>query len=229
MKRLWEKGLPLDALVHRFTVGDDPVVDLALVEYDAIGSAAHARGLNHAGLLTGDALTALLGALAGIATDARAGTFRITPEQEDCHTAIEQRLTAETGDAGKRIHLGRSRNDQVQTALRLWQRDQLFILVDAVADLADALLAFADAHRDVRWPGYTHLRRAMPSSAAQWASGFAEGLVEEVVAASRSAPRRGSACPCRSRVSTRRRCSVFRAYSARRSTCRTRGAVTSSR
>lgn len=184
MKRLWDKDLPLDALVHRFTVGDDPAIDLAIVEYDAIGSAAHARGLNRAGLLADDALAALLVSLAGIAKDARAGTFRITPEQEDSHTAIEQRLTVETGDPGKRIHLGRSRNDQVQTALRLWQRDQLFALVDAVADLGEALLAFAEHHRDVQWPGYTHMRRAMPSSAAQWASAFAEGLVEELEAAS---------------------------------------------
>ncbi|MEX0900966.1 MAG: argininosuccinate lyase [Gammaproteobacteria bacterium] len=183
MRRLWDKDLPLDALVHRFTVGDDPVVDLALVEYDAIGSAAHAQGLSHAGLLAGDALLALLGSLAGIAQDARAGAFRITPEQEDCHTAIEHRLTAETGDPGKRIHLGRSRNDQVQTALRLWQRDELFALVDAVADLGEALLAFAEDNRDIPWPGYTHMRRAMPSSAAQWASAFAEGLVEELEAA----------------------------------------------
>ncbi len=194
MKRLWDKDLPLDALVHRFTVGDDPVTDLALVEYDAIGSAAHAQGLNQAGLLADDALAALLASLAGIASDARAGTFRITPEQEDCHTAIEQRLTAETGDPGKRIHLGRSRNDQVQTALRLWQREHLFVLVDAVADLGEALLEFAEKHRDTPWPGYTHMRRAMPSSAAQWASAFAEGLVEELEAAS-GVYRRLDRCP----------------------------------
>lgn len=194
MSQLWDKGLPLDALVHQFTVGDDPVADLVLVEYDALGSAAHARGLNKAGLLDDGALEALLASLAGIARDARAGAFRITPEQEDCHTAIEQRLTAETGDPGKRIHLGRSRNDQVQTALRLWQRAQLFELVDAVAELGEALLAFAETHRETRWPGYTHMRRAMPSSAAQWASGFAEGLVEEVEAAS-AVYRRLDRCP----------------------------------
>ncbi|MCA1798755.1 MAG: argininosuccinate lyase [Xanthomonadaceae bacterium] len=194
MTQLWAKDLPLDALVHRFTVGDDPVTDLALAAHDAVGSAAHARGLHRAGLLADADLNALLPALAGIAEDAHKGAFTIAPEQEDCHTAIEHALIAATGDAGKRIHLGRSRNDQVLLALRLWQREHLFALVDGVERLAAALLKLAEQNADVPLPGYTHLRRAMPSSAAQWASAFAEGLVEELEAA-QGLYRRLDRCP----------------------------------
>lgn len=183
MNPLWAKDLPLDALVHRFTVGDDPVSDLELVEHDAAGSAAHARMLSAVGLLGDDDAARLIDALQEISEQARIGSFAIAAEQEDCHTAIEQALVAACGDAGKRIHLGRSRNDQVQLALRLWMRARLFEGVNAVGNLATALVAFGHAHRDAPMPGYTHLRRAMPSSAGQWASSFAEGLLEELEAA----------------------------------------------
>lgn len=183
MSQLWAKDLPLDALIHRFTVGDDPRIDLALVEHDAAGSAAHARTLARAGLLSQEDLKSLLPELERVAARAWAGEFVIAPEQEDCHTAIEWALVEACGDAGKRIHLGRSRNDQVLVALRLWQRARFFETLDAVAALANALLDVADEHRDVPMPGYTHMRRAMPSSVGQWASGFAEGLLEELRAA----------------------------------------------
>jgi argininosuccinate lyase len=183
MSRLWDKDLPLDALVHRFTVGDDPVTDLTLVMHDAAGSAAHARMLQRIGLLDVADTSALLEALRRISGEAASGRFTIEVEQEDCHTAIEQALVAAAGDAGKRIHLGRSRNDQVILALRLWQRERLFVLADGVHALALALLAVATNNQDIPLPGYTHLRRAMPSSVGQWAAGFAEGLLEELVAA----------------------------------------------
>lgn len=179
---LWAKDLPLDALIHRFTVGEDPEIDLALVEHDALGSAAHARMLARVGLLARPDAEALVAALAEIAAEGRAGAFTIRPEQEDVHTAIEQALVERLGEAGKRIHLGRSRNDQVILALRLWLRRRVLELGRSCVQLASLLAAFARQHADLPLPGYTHLRRAMPSSFGQWASAFAEGLLEEAQA-----------------------------------------------
>jgi argininosuccinate lyase len=176
---LWAKGLPLDAAIHRFTVGSDPETDLQLVPFDCMGSAAHARMLAKVGLLPEGEARALVQALAGLAESA---SFRILPEQEDCHTAIEAELTRLLGDAGKRIHLGRSRNDQVITALRLWMRCQVAALGAAVLKVAQAFHALALAHENVQLPGYTHLRRAMPSTFGQWAGAYAEGLLEELEA-----------------------------------------------
>ncbi len=179
---LWAKGAPLDAAIHRFTVGEDPDTDLSLLAWDALGSAAHARMLAAAGLIPTADATALVGRLREIAALARQGAFPIPAHLEDCHTAIEADLTQHLGAAGARIHLGRSRNDQVITALRLYQRDALVRLGLRLADLAEAFLAFAKAHQDTALPGYTHLRRAMPSTFGLWATAFAEGLLEELEA-----------------------------------------------
>ncbi len=179
---LWAKDLPLDAAVHRFTVGEDPDTDLALLVWDAKGSAAHARMLGATGLVPEADAEALVRALRRIANLAEQGAFSISPEQEDGHTAIEADLTRWLGPAGQRIHLGRSRNDQVILALRLYLRDALLRLGLRVADLAEAFLAFARAHQDAPLPGYTHLRRAMPSTFGLWATAFAEGLLEELEA-----------------------------------------------
>ncbi|MGH8378130.1 MAG: lyase family protein, partial [Gammaproteobacteria bacterium] len=178
--RLWDKGLPLDEAIHRFTVGDDPELDRRLLWYDALGSAAHARMLAHVGLLPVKDVQALVERLAAIATRARHDEIHITPEQEDCHTAIEMLLTEELGEAGKRIHLGRSRNDQVILALRLYMRDALLEIAAQTIQLTNAYIKFARAHADSALPGYTHLRRAMPSSFGLWAGGFAAGLTEEL-------------------------------------------------
>lgn len=180
--QLWSKGLPLDEAIHRFTVADDPELDVQLLVHDALGSAAHARMLARAGLLSQSDADALLTALAGIARKARAGQVRIAREQEDAHTAIEAMLTAELGDAGKRIHLARSRNDQVILALRLYMREALLDITDKAVALAGNFLEFARAHADEAMPGYTHLRRAMPSSFGLWGAAFAAGLAEELQA-----------------------------------------------
>jgi argininosuccinate lyase len=180
--RLWEKGLPLDAAMHAFTVGDDPELDRRLLGFDALGSAAHARMLAHTGLMSAKDAQALVDALAGIAIRTRRGELSIDPAQEDCHTAIETSLTQQLGDAGKRIHLGRSRNDQVILALRLYMRDALLGIAAQVSELAAEFIRFARAHADETMPGYTHLRRAMPSSFGLWAAAFAAGLVEELQA-----------------------------------------------
>ena len=180
--QLWSKGLPLDEAVHRFTVGEDPDLDAVLLPHDALGSAAHARMLAHAGLLPAADADALVAKLAQIAKRAREGGVRIGIEQEDAHTAIEYLLTAELGDAGKRIHLARSRNDQVILALRLYMRAALLDVSAQVSALSRAFLTFAKAHTAEPMPGYTHLRRAMPSSFGLWGAAFAAGLAEELQA-----------------------------------------------
>ncbi|HKV97306.1 MAG TPA: argininosuccinate lyase [Gammaproteobacteria bacterium] len=180
--QLWAKGLPLDETVHRFTVGDDPTLDQRLLPFDALGSAAHARMLAHTALLMQDDAAALVTQLAAIAAQARRGEVRIRPEQEDCHTAIETLLTQALGDAGKRLHLGRSRNDQVALALRLYMRDALVNIAAQVIELATAFVNFARTHAGEVMPGYTHLRRAMPSTFGLWAAAFAAGLAEELQA-----------------------------------------------
>ncbi len=180
--QLWAKGLPLDEEIHRFTVGDDPASDLLLVPFDAVGSAAHARMLASTGLLNDTDATALVAELNTIRELAKTGAFTITAEQEDCHTAIEAQLTQKLGEAGRRIHLGRSRNDQVILALRLFYRDSLLDIGDGIAAVAQAFLNFSAAHEFVQMPGYTHLRRAMPSTFGLWGAAFAEGLLEELEA-----------------------------------------------
>ena len=180
--RLWAKDLPLDEAIHRFTVGEDPQTDLALVAWDALGSSAHARMLAATGLIPEADAAALVAGLRDIAARARKGDFAIPAHMEDCHTAIEADLTQKLGAAGARIHLARSRNDQVILALRLYLRDALLRLGLRVADLAEAFLAFAKANQDLPLPGYTHLRRAMPSTFGLWAAAFAEGLLEELEA-----------------------------------------------
>ncbi len=179
--QLWAKNLPLDGFVHAFTVGRDPELDLHLLPFDAWGSAAHARTLHRAGLLGAGDTRALVAELKVLQGQARAGELVIQPEQEDGHTLLEAELTSRLGEPGRRIHAGRSRNDQVATALRLWMRAQLLAVEAEALALARALLAFAQAHPGPL-PGYTHLRRAMPSSWAQWATSHAETLLEEVEA-----------------------------------------------
>ena len=170
--QLWAKNLPLDETIHAFTVGDDPQVDQQLIPFDIIGSAAHARMLGECGLLPEAEAKGLVRQL----RDLQADEIRITPAEEDCHTAVEHAL----GEAGKRIHLARSRNDQVQTALRLLMRARLLDLGEALLKSVDELTWFVQAHRDATMPGYTHMRRAMPSSWGLWGAAIAEGLLEEL-------------------------------------------------
>jgi len=180
--QLWSKGLPIDEVLHRFTVGEDPVTDLALMPFDAEGSAAHARMLSEAGLLSKGDAKALVAQLRTLREKAIDGQLTILPEQEDCHTALEAYLTEALGDAGKSIHLGRSRNDQVITAMRLLMRDRLLRLGLAATAVTKAFLQLAKDHESISLPGYTHLRRGMPSSWGQWGEAFAEGLLEELEA-----------------------------------------------
>ena len=174
--QLWSKGEPLNALIHRFTVGDDPNWDAQLFGFDCMASAAHAQMLARAGLIEANQaheLTQALGALFET-------PISITAEQEDCHTAIEAALIARLGETGKRIHLGRSRNDQVLVALRLLLTQTVRETSAQVLALVQELLNFAAKNAEVELPGYTHLQRAMPSSFGMWAQGFACGLLEEL-------------------------------------------------
>jgi argininosuccinate lyase len=180
---LWAKGLPLDAVIHRYTVGEDPGLDRALLPFDALASAAHARMLGEVGLLPATDAEALVATLAELKALAEQGGIAISPEQEDGHTALEHALVERLGEAGKRIHLARSRNDQVLVALRLLLRARTVELSGQAAALAAALLDFGRRYEAVAWPGYTHLRRAMPSSVGQWAAAQVEGLIEELEAA----------------------------------------------
>ncbi|HEV2211953.1 MAG TPA: argininosuccinate lyase, partial [Gammaproteobacteria bacterium] len=172
----------LDEAIHRFTVGDDPELDTVLLVHDALGSAAHARMLARTGLLPKRDAQELVELLAALAVRARNGKLKISAEQEDAHTAIEAALTAQLGDAGKRIHLGRSRNDQVILALRLYMREALLGIASQLTGLAQAFVGFARAHAAEPMPGYTHMRRAMPSSFGLWGAAFAAGLAEELQA-----------------------------------------------
>ncbi|MGH8163104.1 MAG: lyase family protein, partial [Rhodanobacteraceae bacterium] len=178
--QLWAKNLPLDEQIHAFTVGNDPVTDLTLLPFDCEASAAHARMLGEVGLLPEREARALVRALGELKAEAERGELPITREEEDAHTALENALTKRLGDTGRRIHLARSRNDQVQTALRLLMRARLLDLGEALANCAAAFVKFARAHGEIALPGYTHMRRAMPSSWGMWSVAFAEGLLEEL-------------------------------------------------
>ena len=178
--RLWERGEALDPRIERFTAGDDPELDRRLVAHDAVASLAHATMLHEIGVLDASELAGLRRELAAIAAEARAGRFEISRADEDGHTAIENRLTLALGEAGRKIHTGRSRNDQVIAALRLWGREALLDAAEALLDLVERLLALAREHRETSIPGYTHTRQAMPSTLGHLFAAHAEGLLDAV-------------------------------------------------
>jgi argininosuccinate lyase len=179
MTRLWDKGTPLDERVLAYTAGEDFELDNRLVEYDVRASIAHAEMLNEGRLLSDADLDAIRGALTAIGEEHALGQWRITLEQEDCQTAIENLLTARIGPVGGRLHAGRSRNDQVLAALRLYLRDAAdAVHVGAIA-VAEALDALAARQGEVVLPGYTHMQQAMPSTVALWALGFASEIRDD--------------------------------------------------
>jgi argininosuccinate lyase len=177
-QHLWDKGGAVDAEMLRYTARDDHQLDGRLLLYDIAASLAHVRGLERIGVLGADERKALEGALGDLAGRASRGELLIEPRHEDGHTAIEEALTTALGDLGKKVHTGRSRNDQVLVALRLWERDALDALADASRKAALALLDVAEREADTPMPGYTHLQRAVPSSVGLWLGAIAEGLCE---------------------------------------------------
>jgi argininosuccinate lyase len=200
MTKLWEKDYRLDLLLEAFTVGDDWQIDARLVAADCVASIAHATMLESIGLLDRKELDGLQRELVAIVDDASNGTFSITPSDEDCHTAIENRLVASLGDAGKKIHTGRSRNDQVLAALRLWTRDYLFAFEESCLALANRLLDFAERHAEVPMAGRTHMQPAMPSSVGLWSAAHAEELIDDLALVD-AAFRLSDACPLGSAAS----------------------------
>jgi argininosuccinate lyase len=179
MTRLWDKGAPLDARVLAYTAGDDYVLDNRLVEYDVRASIAHAQMLHEQRLLSAEDLEAIRAGLAAVAADHARGLWRITLEQEDCQTAIENLLTARLGAVGGRLHAGRSRNDQVLAALRLYLREAAQSLQDGALAVAGALDALAVRDGTILLPGFTHMQQAMPSTVALWAGGFAAEIRDD--------------------------------------------------
>jgi argininosuccinate lyase len=176
VSRLWEKGLPLDERVLRYTAGEDHALDARLVPHDVRGSIAHAEMLAAQDLISADDCKAICDGLRALEESFAKGEWQITLDDEDVHTALESRLTQAIGDAGGRLHLGRSRNDQVMTALRLYLRDAALDLVGRIEHLRASLGHLAERQGDVELPGYTHMQHAMPSSVELWCGGFDEGF-----------------------------------------------------
>jgi argininosuccinate lyase len=179
MSRLWDKGTPLDQKVLQYTAGEDYALDERLVRHDVRASIAHAQMLRDQKLLTAEDCAAICTALVDIGAEHERGEWQITLADEDGQTALEQRLTARIGAAGGRIHLGRSRNDQVLTALRLYLRDAIAELDTAALRVAAALDDLAARQGAIRLPGYTHMQQAMPSSVALWAGGYAAEIRDD--------------------------------------------------
>ena len=166
--------------IERFTVGKDREMDLYLAKYDVLGSMAHITMLESIGLLTKDELQQLLAALRTIYKEAEAGRFVIEEGVEDVHSQVELMLTRQLGDVGKKIHSGRSRNDQVLVDLKLFIRDQLKELVKLTEVLFHELIEKSNTYKDVLMPGYTHLQVAMPSSFGLWFGAYAESLADDM-------------------------------------------------
>ena len=180
MSRLWEKGLPLDGRILRYTAGDDHLLDARLVPYDVRGSIAHAEMLAEQKLLDEADCRAICDGLRQLAADFAAGEWQIELDDEDVHTALESRLTGRIGEAGGRLHVGRSRNDQVLTALRLYLLDATKDVAERVERLCESLDELAARQGEVELPGYTHMQQAMPSSVALWSGGFREAFMDDV-------------------------------------------------
>ncbi len=179
MTRLGDKGAPLDERVLQFTAGEDYGLDERLVRYDVRASIAHAEMLHSRGLLEGDDLEQIREGLTKIGLEHDAGLWHIELHDEDGQTALEKRLTALIGPAGGRVHLGRSRNDQVLTAVRLYLRDAAGALAEGAERVATELDALAARQGGIVLPGYTHMQQAMPSSVALWSGGFASELRDD--------------------------------------------------
>jgi len=192
--RLWDKGAPLDERVLAFTAGDDYALDERLVKYDVRASLAHAEMLNAQNLLANADLAAIRDGLAALAAEHAQGQWKIQLTDEDGQTALEKRLTARIGAAGGRVHLGRSRNDQVLAALRLYLLDAGEELAAAAENCAAALDSLAQREGGTALPGYTHMQQAMPSTVALWAGGYAAELRDDA-AGLRAVARRASKSP----------------------------------
>src|SRR5574344_667003 len=179
--KLWEKDVEVNEAIDRFTVGHDREMDLYLAPYDVLGSMAHITMLESIGLLTKTELTTLLSELQKIYAVTQSGTFKIEDGVEDVHSQVELMLTRNLGDMGKKIHSGRSRNDQVLVDLKLFMRHQIFLIAQKVTTLFDELQKQSERYKNILMPGYTHLQVAMPSSFGLWFGAYAESLTDDML------------------------------------------------
>ena len=180
MATLWSKGTKASDMVEDFTVGNDRILDMELAKYDVIGSKAHIRMLESIGLLTAEELDILTKALDEILGEIEAGNFVLEDDVEDIHSQVELLLTRRLGDVGKKIHSGRSRNDQVLVDIKLFLRDELLKIRNEVLELFDILQSLSEKYKDVMLPGYTHGQVAMPSSFGLWFGAYAEALADDM-------------------------------------------------
>lgn len=178
--KIWEKNIQVDKKIEKFTVGKDREMDVFLAKHDILGSMAHIKMLESVGLLQNNELAKLLAELKSIYKTAEAGVFIIESDVEDVHSQVELLLTRKLGDIGKKIHSGRSRNDQVLVDLKLFTREQLSKTVASVEILIDTLIEQSNIYKDVLLPGYTHLQIAMPSSFGLWFGAYAESLSDDL-------------------------------------------------
>ena len=179
--KLWNKDqTSLAESVEKFTVGNDKIFDVVLAKHDVIGSLAHAKMLHSIGILSSEEITAVENALDNILQKILNNDFKIDDDVEDVHSQIEMMLTEMIGEAGKKIHTGRSRNDQVATDIKLYLKDEIVSIKNLVSSLFDLLIALSNKHKKVLMPGYTHFQIAMPSSFGLWFAAFAESLVDDI-------------------------------------------------
>jgi len=178
--KLWQKTKHLDKEIEKFTVGKDYILDKELVYFDCIASKAHVRMLGEIGILTDKEVEDLLQGLDKIIELDKEGKFKIALEDEDCHTAIENFLIDTVGDAGKKIHTGRSRNDQILTAVRLYCKAKLRDCLDVIEATIGHIDDFIDTFGEIPMPGYTHTRKAMPSSVGMWAGAFKDAFTDDL-------------------------------------------------
>lgn len=179
--KLWQKDYPLNQKIENFTVGKDRELDLYLAEFDVLGSLAHTRMLQTIGLLSEQELAAIHQELKTIYGEIKSGNFRIEDGVEDVHSQVELQLTRKLGDTGKKIHSGRSRNDQVLVDLKLYMRSGLESIARQIQHLFDLLIELSNRYKDVLLPGYTHLQIAMPSSFGLWFGAYAESLADDLL------------------------------------------------
>jgi len=180
MAKIWDKGFDINALVENFTVGNDRELDLRLAKYDIIGSMAHIKMLAKIGLLKIEEEQQLQAELQHILEEVEKGNFHLDKDAEDIHSQIESMLTAKLGEIGKKIHSGRSRNDQVLVDIKLYLKDEIRQLKNEVLQLFDLLQSLSEQHKNVLLPGYTHAQIAMPSSFGLWFGAYAETLVDDM-------------------------------------------------
>jgi argininosuccinate lyase len=174
--KLWQKGYKLNKQIEEFTVGNDYILDQKLIKYDCLASIAHAKMLGKIGILNKSEVQKITKELAHIISLDKMGKFKIKKEQEDCHTAIENQLTKKLGSLGGKIHTARSRNDQVLTALRLYYKEEIKNIENLIGDFDKTLGKFIKKYSTIKFPGYTHTRKAMPSSISLWAGALRDSM-----------------------------------------------------